>query len=118
MSNVFNGIQKAVFNVIGTTFGNPATWEPAAGGDTQTAIVLFKDPTEKHGLSDVDFNAERYQMEYWVNDFVGLKESVSSGTVERVTIETDEGTNLQFLVRRIERKYDGKTIIAYLSPTE
>lgn len=118
MSNIFNGIQSAVFDVVGAVFGNTATWQPSAGGDLQSAIVLFKDPTEKHGLSDVDFNAERYQMEYWVNDFVGLKDSVTAGIVERVTIETDEGVSLQFLVRRIERKYDGKTIIAYLSPTE
>lgn len=116
--NIFSSTQKVVFDVCGAVFGNAATWTPSNGDEMQSATVLYKDPTEKHGLSDVDYNIERYQMEYLVSDFAGLKEAVGRGETERVVITNDDGLELTFIVRRTERKYDGKTIVAYLNPVE
>jgi len=116
MTNLFDGLQKAAFAIVANTFGNAATWQPSAGGALVSATVLYKDATEKHGLSDVDFNIERYIMEYQRGDFEGLHEAVKNGDTERVTIETSEAVFLPFIVRRTETKYDGKTIVAYLNP--
>ena len=117
MQNIFDGIQKAAFAVVANTFGYPATWQPAEGGALKTAVVLYKDATEKTGLSDVDFNVDRYVMEYQRTDFDGLKQSVSNGGNEKVIIETVTGVFREFYIRRIETKYDGKTVLAILNPT-
>ena len=117
MANIFNALHKIVFDVCGAAFGNVATWQPSNDSDAQTATVLYKDPTEKTGLSDNDYSTERYQMEYLVTDFVGLKDAVAAGGTERVSIEVDEAITLTFIVRRTERKVDGKTIVAFLALT-
>ena len=119
MSNLFDDLQQTVFTTVAKAFGYAAKWTPANSVEEKTAIVLYKDATEKHGLSDVDFNIARYVMEYMQGDFEGLKEAVATGnTTERVTIETTTGVFLEFVVRRTETKYDGKTIIAFLTPAE
>lgn len=118
MANIFNQLQKTVFDIAGKTFGNKATWEPRDGGDTQTATVLYNDPSEKYGMSDIEFQVDGYRAEYLSTDFIGLKESVDNSGIERITIETDVDNNVTFMVRRIVKKYDGKTIVAYLSPVD
>jgi len=84
------------------------------------ALATNKRPqiyTDKHGLSDTDFDIERYKMEYKEQDFTGLKTLVDSAdTIEKVQIELTTGVFTEFMVRRIERKYDGKTFIAFLNP--
>lgn len=112
----FDDIQNTAFDIVTNTFGYAATWLPSDGGPEQTATVLYKDATDKHELSNVDYIVERYVMEYKEGDFTGLKEAIARGDNENVTISINEEVTLSFLVRRIESKYDGKTIIAMLNP--
>lgn len=115
--NPFDTIQAAAFDVVTNTFGYAAKWAPSNDSAVQTAKVLYKDATENHGLSDQDYDLERYKMEYKSGDFVQLKGLVdAAGTNEKVQIETVEGVWLEFMVRRIERKFDGKTFVAILNP--
>lgn len=114
--NPFDSIQATAFKTVASTFGYAATWTPSTGGEQKSATVLYKDATEKTGLSNVDFENERYQMEYQKGDFEGLKEAVAIGENEKVFIQTTETDNLQFWVKRTEKKFDGKTIIAFLIP--
>lgn len=114
--NPFDSIQATAFKTVASTFGYAATWTPSQGGEQKSATVLYKDATEKHGLSNVDFESERYQMEFQKGDFDGMKEAVAAGENERVFIQTTETDNLQFVVQRTETKFDGKTIIAFLRP--
>lgn len=118
LMSIFSGIQNTAFDIVTNVFGNDASWLPKAGGPLQTATVLYKDATEKHGLGDVDYNIERYVMEYKAGVFPGLKESVTAGEMEKVSITTDQNITLEFFVRRIETKFDGKTIIAILNPPQ
>jgi hypothetical protein len=118
MANLFDTVQKIAFGIVSNTFGYTAKWTPSTGGNENTAIVLYKDATEAHGLSDVDYNIERFLMEYQYGDFKGLKQAVANGETERVSIELSDGLLKPFIVRRIETKYDGKTIVAFLNPAQ
>jgi hypothetical protein len=113
----FDGIQDLAFDIVTSSFGDSASWIPSTGGAEYTALVLYKDPTEKHPMSDVDFNIERYIMEYKRGDFPGLKDSVDAGGIETVRIIKRDVT-LQFIVRRMSSKYDGQTMLAYLNPPD
>lgn len=114
--NFFEDFQVTAFDIVNHTFGYTATWTPSEGGDEQTAIVLYSDATDKHGFSNVDYNIERYVMEYKDGDLPGLKDAVTRGFDESVQIHVKDDVTLQCLVRRIETKYDGKTIKAILNP--
>ena len=117
--NPFDTIQAAAFDVVTTTFGYNATWTPANGGAAIAAKVLYKDATDKHGISDEDYEIERYKAEYKLEDFTGLKDLVDSAdTMEHLQIELVDGVFTDFIVRQIKRKYDGKTFIAYLNPPD
>lgn len=111
----FDDIQNLAFDIVTASFGDSATWHPFDNSPEQTAIVLYKDATSKHDLSNVDYDIEDYMIEYKMGDFEGLKESVGAGNNERVRM-TKGNTTFEFLVRRCISKYDGKTIIAYLNP--
>lgn len=112
----FDDIQNTAFDIVANTFGYAASWVPSDGSPEQSAIVLYKDATDKHELSNVDYMVERYVMEYKEGDFTGLKNAVARGETESVSIAMENDITLQFMVRRTETKYDGKTIIAFLNP--
>lgn len=112
----FDEIQNTAFDIVTSTFGYTASWLPSEGGPERSATVLYKDSTEKHELSNVDYIVERYVMEYKEGDFTGLKEAVARGENESVKIIVDNSTTLLFMVRKTETKYDGKTIMATLNP--
>lgn len=114
--NSFDDIQDTAFDIVTKVFGYAATWLPSDGSPEQSATVLYKDATDKHDLSNVDYQIERYIMEYKEGDFTGLKNAVARGDNESVLIKMENDVTLQFLVRRTESKYDGKTIIAMLNP--
>ncbi|HJT73278.1 MAG TPA: hypothetical protein VJ720_04645 [Chitinophaga sp.] len=112
----FDEIQNTAFDIVTSTFGYTASWLPSEGGPEQSATVLYKDATEKHELSNVDYIVERYVMEYKEGDFTGLKEAVARGENESVKIIVADTVTLLFMVRKTETKYDGKTITATLNP--
>lgn len=113
MANLFDSLQDNAFDAAANTMGYPATWQPTAGGAAKTATVLYNDNTEKYQLSNMDFKPERWSMQYRYPLLQGLKESTDENTDETVTIALPAG-NVQFLVRRVETEFDGKTFIAYL----
>lgn len=113
--NIFDNIQDSVFDTITTTFGYQATWIPADGSAQQSAKVLYKDATEKHGMSNIDIDVERYLMEYKAGDFVGLKKSVDQLENEVVRIQIKQQV-LEFSVKAVDTKFDGKTLVAILTP--
>ncbi len=126
MSNPFDALQNAVFDVVVNTMGYPAEWVPnfseftdelseEFGPEKKTATVLYKDATEQEKLSNVEYGIDRCVMEYKRGQFDGLKESVNKGNTESVSIIIS-GSALQFNVRSISTKFDGKTYQAILEP--
>lgn len=107
--NLFDGLQAAAVNVITATMGYTATWQPADGSPVQTARVLFKNPTESQKLADQEYNPYRFTMEYQKGVFSGLKQSVDANNVEEVSIGA-----VSYYVRKVDTKYDGKTMMATL----
>lgn len=114
--SIFDAIGETTFEVIKAFDGKPSTWVPSDNSPVQNTIVLYKAPTQKFELSDNDYSLEYPVMEYYDNVFVGLFKSVADGNNETVTIEVSIGVLEQFNVKRCEKKYDGKTIIAILTP--
>lgn len=116
--SIFDAIGKQTFNVIRAFDGRPATWKPLNDATEINKIVLYKNPTQKLELGQNDFSLERFAMEYYETDFPGLYESVSDANNETVIIEVSEGVLQTFIVKRCEKKYDGKSILAILTPIE
>jgi len=113
MANLFDSLQDNTFDVTTNTMGYPATWQPKAGGPLQSATVLYNDNTQKYKLSNMDFEPEGYRVEYRLSFFTGLKQSVDEGIDEKIIVVLPEGS-LQFDVRKVDSKFDGKTFTAYL----
>lgn len=107
--NPFDALQNNSFDIITNTMGYDATWTPSGDTEAQTGRVLFKDPTEMHELSGVEYNPVGYMMEYRRGVFEGLFESVRVQVTEQVTVE-----GIAYYVRDIKASYDGKTYRAKL----
>jgi hypothetical protein len=107
----FDDIQKSVFNTTTNLFGDEAVWIPAAGGTAHKALVHFKNPNDPYRIGNenkYEYRPYDYSFEYYEDKFPGLKESVESGAIEKVSVK---GFNLA--IREIRAKFDGKTYIAY-----
>jgi hypothetical protein len=110
----FDTLQDNLFKQVKTTMGYPAVWAPSAGGDAQTATVLYNGPTEKEKLFSADYDPDKLMMEYDHNDFMGLKSAVDyDPDAEKATI-TLSGVDYTFKVKSVRRKFDGKTFEATL----
>jgi hypothetical protein len=102
----FERLQRNTFDVITRTMGYVCTW------GALEARVTFQNPTEEMKVAGVDYDPTAWVMEYRYEDFPGLELAVSKrGAVETVTIEGQ-----QYDVRKITRKFDGKTYLAQLQP--
>lgn len=113
--NIFDNLQKVAFGVVSSAMGYNAEWSPLQGGEMKNARVLYKDATDKHSLSDAEFDYEDFQMEYNKGDFEGLKQSSDVGNVETIVIFFT-GYSKSFYVQRVKTKFDGKTFVAKLVP--
>lgn len=111
MPNLFDNIQDIAQSVVLNTMGYVASWTPSGGGPTQTETVLFNQPTNKDDISEQNYDAQIYKMEYLEGVFPNLFESIRSLGSETVIIN-----GISYLSYRAERKYDGKTIIISLQP--
>lgn len=111
--NPFDALQESSFDIITNTMGYDATWLPYEGGAQQTGRVLFKDPTEVHELSGVEYSPVGYMMEYRRGVFNGLFEAVRKQILEQVTID-----GIAYYVRDIKSSYDGKTYRAMLDKVQ
>ena len=116
MSNIFDGLQDNMFNVVTNTMGYDATWTPVAPNSTlQTARVLYNKPTEKRTLEEYQYNPNIHIMEYKKGDFEGLFESCRSNEMETVIIDI-RGVSTSFYVQEIKAAWDGNNFIAQLQP--
>lgn len=106
----YDSLFHSMFNTVANTFGDEATWTPAAGGDAQSALVLYNGPTEKEKLFSADYDPEKLTLEYKEGQFTGLKESTDEGTAEFITI-TGLG---EFQVKGVQKLVDGKNYKAHL----
>lgn len=107
----FDDIQAAVFSTSEQVFGDEAVWTPSNTSISQTGLVLYNSPNDPISIGERDKYAYRpynYSIEYYLGQFVGLKESVDSGIVETVLVR---GVSLS--IREVRTLYDGKTYIAY-----
>lgn len=109
MQNLFDGIQSTAFDIVTNTMGYDAVWMPSDNSPSQTARILFKNPTESTRLQNVEYDPLLNTMEYKQGDFNGLKESVDQKNNEELEIN-----GIRFRVLQITAKYDGKTLIADL----
>lgn len=112
ISTPFEALQRTAFSVIQGVMGFAASWAPADGGDTQTARVLFQNPTEDMKLAGVDYAPDHWRMEYQIGDFDGLFVAAN----RRQSAEVVEIETVEYYVRKVSKKFDGKTYIADLQP--
>jgi len=108
----FEALQRSTFSVIQGVMGFAATWTPAAGGTTLTSRVLFQNPTEDMKLAGVDYDPAHWRMEYQIGDFNGL--FTAANARQSAEVVTIEGEN--YYVRKVSKKFDGKTYVADLQP--
>lgn len=123
--NIFDNLQKTAFNVVTGTMGYPALWQQGgdfSGFDFETtdvdsgvfkqAKILYKGPTEKERLANVDYDTDNLTMEYKQGDFDGLKDSVDTNKREVVRIYDIAGLWIDVSVLTVRRKFDGQTFEA------
>jgi hypothetical protein len=107
--NAFDSLKRKAFDTITKTMGYDATWNSGSG--ILTARVGYLDPSEKQELSGIDsWDPDQPFMEYRIDFFTGLKESVDMGATEFVEIE-GKG---YFAVSQVRTKFDGDTYVARL----
>jgi hypothetical protein len=111
MDNLFDGIEVASYNIVLHTMGYVATWMPSDGSGLQTGLVLFNKPTQREDISDEEYAALSTKLEYLDGAFPGLYEAISGGSSERIDV-----AGLKFYGYKVDRKFDGKTIIVHLEP--
>ena len=107
--NLFDGMQKAMFSTVTNTFGYDAAWLPSAGGSAKRARVLLKEPTKEHELAGMTYTPTTYVVEWWGEDWEGLKESIDYGNSEQVEVN-----GKTYDVRAVTLLYDGKNNRAVL----
>lgn len=110
--NIFDGLASNVFGTVANTMGYDAIWQPVDGSDSQTARVLFKDPSVAQKVGPIEFRPNEFVMEYKLGDLVGLKESTDSRCREEVMID-----DRSYMVVAVDAISDGKTFRAILEPT-
>lgn len=116
--NIFDTLADAAFDVVTNTMGYSATWLPSSGGPVQKATVLYGDATAPYEMNGVKYDPPGYHFEYRLPFFENLKDMVdNSRKTEEVTI-TIRSEAKEFFIRRVDTKYDGRTLIAYLEPKE
>lgn len=112
MVNLFDGLESAAFDIVTNTMGYDAVWIPSNGSypTGYNARVLFKNPDDNYDLSNGSYSSLNYTIEYRLDFFPQLKEIVDThGTYEIITVN-----GIEYYVRSIVTKYDGKTYIATL----
>lgn len=111
MANLFNAMQNVLFDLTTVIFGNDAVWLVSDANLTaQEARVNYRTPSEKDMImSGMTYMPLSFFMEYREGVFVGLMESVRTGSTEQVTID-----GVLHVVRSVNQAYDGKTFHAHL----
>lgn len=107
---LFDGVQNAMFDAVTATFGNTAIWTPLNNPDQPiTAEVLENSPSEVATLFGIEYEPETVYIEFKRSAFEGIKLSVDRKSAELIFYK---GVN--YWVKTIRSKYDGKCLIAEL----
>lgn len=110
--SVFDDLQKQTFDTVANLFADVATWLPSTGGPLQTTKVFFNKPSEVRKYETEDsFWQNSYSAEYREGIFTGLKALADAQTEEIMTV-----LGIDYYVRAVKTKFDGKTLVAYLEP--
>lgn len=111
--SLFDSIERVTYSTVTKLYGDIAVWLPTNGSGTQTAKVLFNNPTKNKKLSDVAYDPFDWQMEYHAEDFTQLKELVDLGSTETVTINLNT-----YYVKSVITKWNGDISMAKLEIVE
>ena len=109
---LFDNMRKNVVAITEKVFGDVATWLDSEGAVIFEGLVYYADAEKIASLGDTEIaNYSPYDIfiEYSIDQFQGLKNSVDSGNIEKLTIKEAE-----FLVRSIVAIADGNMFIAKL----
>lgn len=96
-------------SIANRVYGYDATWQPSVGGSLQTGRVLLKEPTSDYELGGVTFTPFCSIMEYFVGVFPELFNAANNKRNETVTVN-----DVEYYVRTVTAKYDGKTFVAVI----
>lgn len=100
---LFDSTQKAAFSAVTRLFGDEGVYN----GDA--ILGLFREPTEKELEIFDSYSPRAWVFEYWATDWVGLKAAVDDGDIVTVTVNS-----VEYQVRAVTAKYDGKHMFAHL----
>lgn len=106
---VFDSYQRNMVNKVNSLYGEAAEWSPSQGGQTISGSILFKDASQALELSDISYDPKHVIAEYLDSDFAGLRDAANSNQNEVITIK-----DIDYWVRIVRNKYDGKTNVAVL----
>lgn len=111
MGSPFDILKKKTYGIVRGVMGVAASWLPngaVVGTAPFTATVLFSNPTETFQRYGGVYDADAAMMEYFVDSFLGLRESVENrGNAEIVVVDGRE-----YMVRTVTKKHDGDTYLA------
>jgi hypothetical protein len=114
--SLFDSYQKPVFSVVENIMGDIATWTPSNSGIPLTSLVLYKYPEQQFQVGDgekYNFSPCKYSMEYYTDQFVGLRDAINNGLEELVMIK-----GILFYCKDCSLKFDGQTVVVGLEPKE
>jgi hypothetical protein len=103
----FDSMQRNMVNKVNNLYGDSCIWNPSDSSPQQTASVLFKDPTREMELSGVEYSPLNFLIEYNILDLIGLRDLANDNQNEIITVK-----GVEYYVRQVNLKYDGKTCIA------
>lgn len=116
MANIFEGMQKRLFDLTTTVFGYKAIWLSSEERPIDVAgDVNYRQPNEKDIIrTNGDYQPYTYFMEYREPFFPGLKEAVDRNGIEYVSIVDQYNVVHYYGVRSVKCTFDGKTYNAFL----
>jgi len=104
----FTALQSKVFDIVSSTMGYDASWQPVDGGSVVTGRVCFKDPHNDLELSGFPFTPRTQIAEWKAGDFAGLETAFNSGS-EQMTVN-----GVTYAVVHVKALWDGKTYQAVM----
>lgn len=113
MGNPFDTMASLVHDTTAVLMGYDAEWTPKAGGETQTARVNFRNPSEDGEIAGKKFTTEDGIMEYKQGEFSGLRESLAKNEKETIYVTLPAGSTA-FTAFKARSVYDGKTFRVWM----
>lgn len=116
MANIFERMQKRLFDLTTTVFGYKAVWLASSNRPIDVeGDVNYRQPNEKDMIrSNGEYMPMTYFMEYREPFFEGLYNAVRDNGVEFVSIVDQYDVTHYYAVRSIKAQWDGKTYHAFL----